>query len=138
LVFVIAGQLTGNFTQTQLVGDTGASYALHGDGSVRPFGPLTVTGSLHATGFIRIGHAGGTLTLTGTGGTLALHLVGPAQRGFQPLPTRFRFTVGEGTGSFQNVTGQGRAVLKFTFAPVAFGFPPSGNFTLKLQGTGRP
>jgi hypothetical protein len=130
--FVIAGQFTGLFTQTNPVGDMGASYTLHGDGSVRPFGPLTVSGSLRATGFIRNGHAGGTLTLTGAGGTLALHLVGPWQHGFQPLPERFHFALGEGTGSFQKFTGRGRAVLKLTFAPVAFGSVPSGNFTLRL------
>jgi hypothetical protein len=138
VIFVITGKLTGNFTQANPIGDTGVNDTLHGNGSVQPFGPLTVSGSLHGTGFIGNGRAGGTLTLTGTGGTLALHLVGPPQHGFQPLPSHFHFTVGEGTGSFQNATGEGRATLRLAFAPVAFGSPPAGTFTLTLQGAGRP
>ena len=117
------GSVVGNIT------DNAALIFNHSD-VITFAGVVSGSGSLNQAG-------AGTLTLTGTGGTLALHLVGQAQGGFAPLPMRFPFTVGEGTGSFQNATGQGRAMPKLAFAPVAFGSQPAGNFTLKLQGAGR-
>jgi hypothetical protein len=125
----LVGGLIGTFKQTRLVGDTGVSYALAGAGKVRPLGQVTVTGSMTATGFVRVGHAGGTLTLTGAGGTLKLRLVGPEQGGFKPLPTRFHFTVVSGPRAELNQTGI--ALLKFM--PPAITHPAAGAFTLVLE-----
>jgi hypothetical protein len=127
----LVGTLTGTFTQTRHGGDTGASYALTGRGSVRPLGSVTLKGSMTATGFVRVGRAGGALTLTSHGGALTLRLLGPDQGGSQPLPIRFHFTAGGGTGVYRHLTGSGIALLMLTPPPIRH--PTAGAFTLTLE-----
>jgi hypothetical protein len=127
----VVGTLTGTFTQMRHIADTGASYALTGGGSVRPLGKVTVNGSMTAPGFVRVGRASGTLTLTGSGGTVKVRLLGPEEGGFKPLPERFHFTAGSGTGAYQHLTGSGIALLRLTPPPIMH--PTAGTFTLILE-----
>ena len=73
---VLQGLLSGSYS-AHTFPDVGTTYDLSGKGQVRPFGPMDVTGTLHSLGFIQQGHAGGTLTLSDSQGTLTLQLTGP-------------------------------------------------------------
>ena len=87
---VLQGLLSGSYS-AHTFPDVGTTYDLSGKGQVRPFGPMDVTGTLHSLGFIQQGHAGGTLTLSDSQGTLTLQLTGPLQRGSPPAqPVRLR------------------------------------------------
>src|SRR5262249_7318424 len=75
----LRGTIRGAYTVTNPVPDAGAQYHLSGAGTVRGLGPVTASGTLHATGFVANGRAEGDLTLANAAGTVTLHLVGPVQ-----------------------------------------------------------
>jgi len=138
---VLQGLLSGSYS-AHTFPDVGTTYDLSGKGQVRPFGPMDVTGTLHSLGFIQQGHAGGTLTLSDSQGTLTLQLTGPLQRGFSPLPNQFAFEITGGTDAFKNATGQGTAFLRLVADPI--GNVPAatpnlleqtGHFDLNLVGS---
>jgi hypothetical protein len=88
--------------------DGGATLALEGSGRITPLGQVRVSGTLHGTGFIQQGQAGGTLRLTNARGSVTLSLVGPTQRGFLPPPSgTYSFTVESGTGAYAHTLGTG-------------------------------
>ena len=140
---VLQGLLSGSYS-AHTFPDVGTTYDLSGKGQVRPFGPMDVTGTLHSLGFIQQGHAGGTLTLSDSQGTLTLQLTGPLQRGFSPLPNQFAFEITGGTGAFANATGGGTAFLQLVADPIDVLDGPAatpnllvqaGNFDLDLVGS---
>ena len=117
-----------------------------------PSARWTVTGTLHSLGFIQQGHAGGTLTLSDSQGTLTLQLTGPVldpcpgrfshHRAASPLPNQFAFEITGGTGAFENATGRGTASLQLVADPI--GNVPAatqnlsgqtGHFDLNLVGS---
>ena len=131
---VLHGLLSGSYS-AHTFPDVGTSYALSGQGQVQPLGPTNVTGDLHSLGFILQGHAGGTLTLSNSKGTLTLGLTGPLQSGFSPLPGQFDYEITGGTGAFANATGQGTAFLVLLPAITPNPFVQQGRFELSLVGT---
>jgi hypothetical protein len=60
-----------------------------------------MTGALQSTGNIASGQANGNITITDPRGSITLHLVGPTQGAFAPLPVSFNFTVVSATGAFK-------------------------------------
>jgi hypothetical protein len=121
----LQGVLRGMYTVTRPFPDAGTDYDLTGTGRVHGLGQVTVAGSLHSTGFILHGHAGGTLTLQNDQGSVTLQLVGPTQRGFAPLPHRFNFTVVDATGGYQGLSASGTIRLNL--------HPDTGTFTLHVM-----
>ena len=91
--------------------DGGLRYAVAGSGKLGGLDTFHVTGSLHAVGFIANGHAAGDLTLTNAHGTITMHLVGPQQPGFSPLPGHFHFVVTGGTGAYTHLQDDGEVTL---------------------------
>ncbi len=130
---VLNGLLSGSYS-AHTFPDAGTSYALSGQGRVRPLGPTNVTGSLHSLGFILQGHAGGTLTLSDSKGTLTLGLTGPLQSGFSPLPDQFDYEITGGTGAFAHATGRGTASLVLLPAITPNPLEHQGRFDLRLVG----
>jgi hypothetical protein len=138
---VLSGLLTGKYTPApHHTPDAGVAYNLQGVGTLKGLGQVTLTGSLHPTGFVKAGHAIGTIVLANAHGTLTLHLEGTLQAGFSPLPTHFYFNVVKGTGSFAHVLASG--TVEFHQAPEAVplhllpgGTPPEagGTFAMSLQ-----
>jgi hypothetical protein len=128
----LRGTIRGTYTVTYPpIPDVGPQYHLSGAGTVRGLGPVTASGTLNATGFIANGRAAGDLTLANAAGTVTLHLVGPVQGGFAPLPEQFHFTVVSATGAYQGLQASGTADLRLS--------PPSaaaGTFTLTLHPGG--
>src|SRR5262249_46736448 len=94
--------------------DVGKAYDITGSGHVRGIRRASITGDLHSLGFIAQGNAQGDLTLKGPRGTLRLHLTGPQQAGFQPLPSQFSFTTSGGTGQYRKIHESGTATLVLT------------------------
>ncbi len=133
---------SGQYQVNSPVPDVGRTYTITGPGIVH-MGPAhgrgihhaSVTGDLHSLGFIAQGNAQGDLTLKGPHGTLALHLTGPQQAGFQPLPSQFRFTTSGGTGRFGKIHESGTAILDLTPGQTGTGGPGSGQgtFTIVLK-----
>ena len=88
LIGVIHGQYTSPMTNP----DAGARFNLSGSGLIRPLGHATANGGVGTVGFIRGGHAGGTITLVQPRGSVTLTLTAPPQNGPAKLPYQFRFT----------------------------------------------
>jgi len=128
------GQFSGSFS-AHTFPDVGTSYALSGQGQVQPLGLTNVTGDLNSLGFISQGHAGGTLTLSNSKGTLTLELTGPLQSGFSPLPDQFDYEITAGTGAYVNATGRGTAFLNLSGSPRFDLGEHQGRFDLRLGGT---
>jgi hypothetical protein len=92
--------------------DTGSVFDLRGSGHVQGFGHAFVTGHIQAIGFIALGHAQGTLFVSGVKGTLTLGLTGATQHdGPKGLPDVFTFEVTGGTGAYTNDSDNGLATL---------------------------
>jgi hypothetical protein len=137
---VLSGMLTGTYTPAPGNPDAGLQFKIHGSGNMSVLGHVSVTGTLHATGFTLEGHAGGTLVLTTHSGSLTLQLEGTLQHGFAPLPTHWYFNVVKGTGAYAHVMGSG--TIEFHYAPAAVplhmlpGQPPpgaGGTFALTIK-----
>jgi hypothetical protein len=134
--------LRGSYTAPIPLPDVGKIYTLTGMGVVAGLGKVSVTGSLHALGFIPGGSAGGTITLANTHGTLTVALTGPTQPGFSALPSQLTSSITGGTGRYKNLRGTGTATLRMQpydhpdmCFPVPGGcglFPDAGTFTLRL------
>ena len=134
---VLNGEVSGSFS-AHTFPDVGTSYTLSGQGQVQPLGPTNVTGVVHSLGFIFQGHAGGTLTLSNSKGTLTLELTGPLQSGFSPLPNQFNYEIMGGTGDYANATGRGTASLELFWLSLPITpnpFEHQGLFDLRLVGT---
>lgn len=81
--------------------DAGSVVTFHGQGQITPLGTVRVSGSLHGTGFIQSGTAGGTIQLSNNRGTVTLNLQGPSQPGFTPAPSgTYQFSLVKGTGAY--------------------------------------
>jgi hypothetical protein len=94
--------------------DTGATLALEGSGRLSALGQVHLSGTLHGTGFIQQGQAGGTIRLTNARGSVTLSLVGPTQAGASaPQPGTYAFTVESGTGAYERALGTGTVDLAF-------------------------
>jgi hypothetical protein len=137
---VLSGMLTGTYTPAPGIPDAGLQFNIHGSGKLSVLGHVTVTGTLHTTGFTRAGHAGGTLVLTTASGSLTLQLEGALQPGFAPLPTHWYFNVVKGAGAYAHVMASG--TINFNYAPAVMpmhllpGQPPpqaGGTFALTLR-----
>ena len=135
----LSGTVSGTYTIPSETppdsADEGKEYSLqHGSGTLTGVGAVTATGTLQSLGNIVSGHAGGTVTLTGAKGTITLKLTGPVQKGFDPLPTHFTYTVTRTTGGYGQLKGQhGTADLTLG---AASGTTP-GSFTLVLHPKAR-
>jgi hypothetical protein len=106
------GQAHGTTRNVPTNPDAGATLALEGSGRISPLGQVRLSGALHGTGFIRQGHAGGTVQLTNARGSATLSLVGPTQAGFTPpRPGTYSFTVEGGTGAYAHALGTGTVDL---------------------------
>src|SRR5262249_51532344 len=88
-------------------------------------------------GFVRHGHASGSLTLTSAKGSVTLALTGPDLRGFSALPARFEYAVTGGTGAYARVTGHGTLSLLLAARPSgAESAPAHGSFALVVGELG--
>src|SRR5262249_45114689 len=137
----LGGTIYGRYTAERPILDVGTTYRLEGPGQAGSFGLVTVFGSVHTTGFIAFGHAGGKLTLTNAQGSVTLRLEGPRQPGFRPLPANFTFTVQQGTGAYKHFHAQGTVDLRlqsFVTPNSRPAFVQHGAFTLTIHQAPTP
>ncbi len=127
----LVGTFQGQYQVNGAIPDVGKTYVIAGSGSVRGHVRASVAGSLHSLGFIAQGEALGDLTLQGARGSVTLHLTGPSQAGFQPLPSQFSFTTTGGTGRYRRIHASGTATL--TLTPGTGQPGEQGTFTLVLK-----
>ncbi len=107
----LAGTGHGDATRG-LVIDAGARFQLQGTAHLSRQGDFMVSGWVQGVGFIRSGHAQGSLTFTNHKGSITVSLTGPPQDGFAPLPDRFVYQVTSATGAYAGL--QDRGGLKLT------------------------
>jgi hypothetical protein len=108
------GEAHGTTRTVRTNPDAGTTVALDGSGRVSPLGQVHVSGTLHGTGFIQQGQAGGTVRLSNARGSVTLSLEGPTQGGFTPPPSgTYRFTVESGTGAYAHALGTGTVDVTF-------------------------
>jgi hypothetical protein len=109
---------------------------LQGSADLAGLGRVTVGGSISPVGFIREGHAGGTLTFTNARGAVTVQLQGPEQTGFSALPQHFRYRVVGATGAYKGLAAQGSLQLVLHASPLplpgAGMVTPHGTFTLTI------
>jgi hypothetical protein len=127
------GHLHGSYTILFVPSDTGPQYDLNGSGYIHGLGQVTATAELRSVGFIRNGHATGTLTLQNANGTVTLQLVGPSQPAFASLPKHFYYTIVSATGAYTGMHGSG--TIDLHLQPNSSG--TGGTFTMNLHPQGR-
>ncbi|CAN5345186.1 hypothetical protein BH11PLA2_BH11PLA2_24050 [soil metagenome] len=115
----VEGIGTGTVTQAITPADTGTRYQLNGHANAADLGPVTVSGSLNAVGFIASGRAHGMLTFTNARGSVTVELTGlNEQPGNSTLPKYFRYTIVSTSGYYQHFQGQhGTARIDLQAAP---------------------
>jgi hypothetical protein len=129
----IHGTVSGSYTGNGLVVDAGINDHLTGSADLKGLGWFGLTGGIQGVGMIAQGHATGELVLANAHGTITIALHGPLQSGFSSLPSQLHYTITGGTGDFQHLSGSGRVELTVIPAPIAFGRPAQGNFSLKFS-----
>ncbi|CAN5377385.1 hypothetical protein BH11PLA2_BH11PLA2_50820 [soil metagenome] len=103
----VEGIGSGTFTKTSTPADTGTHYQLSGHANAADLGPVTVSGSLNAVGFIASGRAHGMLTFTNARGSVTFELTGlNEQPGNSTLPKYFRYTIVSTSGYYPHFQGQ--------------------------------
>jgi hypothetical protein len=107
----LAGTVHGTWSSDTPLPDVGSTQTLTGAGTVRPLGKVQAQGTVQTLGFIFMGRATGSFTLTNAQGSVTVHLVGPLQPGFSPAPATFHYSIVKGTGAFAGAVGSGRAFL---------------------------
>lgn len=120
----LSGGGRGDFTVGKLIPDAGTTYDLTGGARVGLLGQVSVSGSVHSTGFTHSGRATGELTLTNGQGSVTLELTGPVQPGFAPLPEDFHFTVVRATGAYRGLKVSGSLDLRLD--PIMWLHAPAG------------
>jgi hypothetical protein len=112
----LQGTITGTWARAPGIPDVGGQQGLAGTGTLKTLGTVAAMGTIHTPGFIRAGHATGTLTLTNARGTVTLQLTGPEQPGFSPPPNSFTYQIVSGSGAYAGATGHGTVTLAETAA----------------------
>jgi hypothetical protein len=114
--------------------DVGVILALKGAGNVDPLDAVHVSGTLHGTGFIEHGYAGGTITLSNAVGSITLNLDGPTERAFTPPQSgAYEYTLdpSKGTGAYAHDVGTG--VVEVTLEPATLTRPASFKLTFFIE-----
>jgi hypothetical protein len=124
---LLAGSTSGTYSTPIVNPDVGGKTVLSGNGAIGLMGNVSVSGEVHATGFVATGHAHGTVTLSNALGSLTVRLWGPSEKGFGPLPNTFLYKIVGGTGQYADLTGVGHTDLRLT--PGHGPNVPPGGFT---------
>jgi hypothetical protein len=111
----VNGQAHGKVHAERAIPDIGGRFDLKGTAVLNQLGKVSVSGTLSGTGFIGgHGHAGATITLANSKGTVVLSLIGPTQGGFTAAPSgTYTFGVEGGTGHYAHVVGHGTVDLTY-------------------------
>jgi hypothetical protein len=120
------GSGTGTYHTPKITIDAGTSFSVTGRANLGALGSFTVAGEVHGVGMIAEGRAMGDLVLSDSRGTITLHLHGPIQEAFEPVPHSLVYTVAKGTGAFQHLSGYGSLEIQLTPIPVPNGKPMTG------------
>jgi hypothetical protein len=120
----VDGQAHGKVHAERAIPDIGARFDLKGTAVLNTLGKVSVSGTLSGTGFIGgQGHAGATITLANSKGTVILSLVGPTQGGFKAAPSgTYTFGVQGGTGQYAHVLGHGTVDLTYNAKTFSLAF----------------
>jgi hypothetical protein len=94
-----------------IVADVGNRYDFTGTADLANLSQVSVSGSIYGLGNVVSGNATGTFTLTNTHGSVTISVEGPTQPGMSPLPTSFKYTVSNSTGSYQHLQAEGTLAL---------------------------
>jgi hypothetical protein len=122
-VLNLSGEASGRWSTSFGNPDVGRTTNLIGNGTISPLNAVSVTGSLHAPGFIARGRATGMLVLTNAQGSVTLQLRGPLQKGFSARPSTFSFRIVDSSGAYARSIGRGTAQISLLEADP---LPPPG------------
>jgi hypothetical protein len=103
----LSGTVHGTEMVLATIPDPGGHYDLHAHGRTAPLGRSTAAGQEHSVGFIIRGHGGADLTLTGSSGSIDVHITYAETPGFAPLPDSGTFQIVGGTGAYSDASGSG-------------------------------
>jgi hypothetical protein len=107
----LAGQANGTWTAPTTRPTVGAVQALTGTGTFAPLGSVQVGVKLTLPSLTKTGRATGTLTVTASGGTLTLSLLGPYAKGFGRAILPLSYQITHGTGRYAGARGSGVVTL---------------------------
>ena len=125
-----SGTFRGAYTDHENTTKTGKEFDISGTGSLTNFGDASVAGIFRDPGDNGTNHSDGTIYVAGDKGTLAIHLVGPAETN-NSLSDHYTFTVTGATGKYKGDTDTGIASLVLIPANTKTG-PPHNEMTLVL------
>ena len=125
-----SGTFRGAYTDHENTTKTGKEFDISGTGSLTNFGDASVAGIFRDPGDNGTNHSDGTIYVAGDKGTLAIHLVGPAETN-NSLSDHYTFTVNGATGKYKGDTDTGIASLVLIPANTKTG-PPHNEMTLVL------
>lgn len=103
--------------------DVGTTVDLRGLGNVLGVGQVKVSGSLNGTGFFASSRVEGTITLSGSEGSVTLRVEGPVVGRFtSPGSGAYAYSVAKGTGAFKHDAGSGTVDLVLGSRAFTLGF----------------
>jgi hypothetical protein len=118
----LSGTVQGGYVVSGIIPDIGKTYQFGVAGRISPLGQTGDSGQIHTTGFIAMGSATGTMTISAPRGALKLQLNGPPQAGFAPLPSTMTYTITGGNGAYKKTTGTGTIAIMLTSNVFSYGF----------------
>jgi hypothetical protein len=128
----LSGAGKGTYKLGNLATEVGIRFNLQGEADLAAMGHVTVTGSIHAPGFVAQSHAAGQLTFSNGRGSVTIKLTGKADPGATGLPQKYDYQVIAHTGAFANLADQGTLTLVLTALPTSGQQSPHGTFMLSM------
>jgi len=110
----LAGTITGTYTLAPVTPVIGQTYVFTGSGNASDLGAVTANASITLPGFIAVGHATGTMTLSNANGSVTLRLAGPLQPTIGAFPTTLSYAIIGATGAYVGDTADGTIKVMLT------------------------
>jgi hypothetical protein len=132
-VHPLTGRGAGDYHSHRGNPDTGVTHKVNGGANLQGMGKVTLTGEIHAPGFIHSTTFTGTMTFKTARGKVTVELASFRPAGPAGLPVWYRYHVTQATGAFKGMHDSGSLRLDVQLFPsFAAGPDQAGTFRVTI------